>query len=314
MAWIAGDRQRKNIVDSDQVVYMKRLRARKAGFVFRVVLAVLIALLAGLIVTSKYGLSVGRFSVKANGITAPIRIVQLTDLHNSEFGDHNGRLIRKVAAQEPDLILITGDLLNQNEERTDIAEELIAGLSDIAPVYVSFGNHEVGYEKNYGTNLRAVYTAAGATVLEFDWQDVEVNGQALRLGGLYGYCLPAKYVQPGNEREPESIFLSEFQDTDRYTVLLCHMPASWIQYGSLEWWNVDCILSGHVHGGQMRLPWIGGLWAPDQGWFPGRECGLYWSKDGQRVMVLSRGLGNTERLPRINNIPEILVLDLLPAD
>lgn len=260
------------------------------------------------------GLGVTHQTVTSHKLTSPVRIMQLTDLHNSEFGDHNSRLIRKVAAQEPDLILITGDLLNLSEERTDIAEELIAGLSDIAPVYVSFGNHEVGYERNYGADLRAVYTAAGATVLEFDWEDVEVNGQTLRLGGLYGYCLPEELEKTGEARKSECDFLRDFQDTEDYTVLLCHMPVSWIQYGSLESWNVDCILTGHVHGGQVRLPWIGGLWAPDQGWFPGRECGLYWSKDGQRVMVLSRGLGNTERMPRLNNIPEILALDLLPAD
>ena len=265
-------------------------------------------------VLSTYALAVSHYSVLSDRLTASIRIVQLSDLHNVEFGDRNERLTRKVAEQEPDLILITGDLLNLSEERTDIAEELIAGLSDIAPVYVSFGNHEVGYERDYGADLRAVYTAAGATVLEFDWEDVEVNGQTLRLGGLYGYCLPEELEKTGEARKSECDFLRDFQDTEDYTVLLCHMPVSWIQYGSLESWNVDCILTGHVHGGQVRLPWIGGLWAPDQGWFPGRECGLYWSTDGQRVMVLSRGLGNTERPPRLNNIPEILALDLLPAD
>lgn len=274
----------------------------------------IIVLLAISALASADALCVERYTASTDKLTAPIRIVQLTDLHNSEFGDGNSRLVRKVARQEPDLILITGDLLNLSEERTDIAEELITGLCEIAPVYVSYGNHEVGYEGNYGADLQTVYTAAGATVLEFDWEDVEVNGQILRLGGLYGYCLPEKYEETGEARKNECDYLRDFQDTERYTVLLCHMPVSWIQYGSLESWNVDCVLSGHVHGGQVRLPWIGGLWAPDQGWFPGRECGLYWSEDGRRVMVLSRGLGNTERLPRLNNVPEVLVLDLLPAD
>lgn len=287
---------------------MKKLRWILILFTLLAVVTAMSALL------SVHGLGVTHQIVTSHKLTSPVRIVQLTDLHNSEFGDHNSRLIRKVAAQEPDLILITGDLLNLGEERTDIAEELIAGLSDIAPVYVSFGNHEVGYERDFGADLRAVYTAAGATVLEFDWEDVEVNGQTLRLGGLYGYCLPGELEKTGEARKNECDFLRDFQDTEDYTVLLCHMPVSWIQYGSLESWDVDCILTGHVHGGQVRLPWIGGLWAPDQGWFPGRECGFYWSKDGQRVMVLSRGLGNTERLPRLNNIPEILALDLLPAD
>lgn len=286
---------------------------KKTKRIFQILFVVLILAIVMAVILSTYGLSVTHYAVSAEKLTAPIRIVQLTDLHNSEFGDCNERLVRKVSKQEPDLILITGDLLNQNEEGTDIATELIEGLCQIAPVYVSYGNHEVTYEENYGVDLRAAYTAVGATVLEFNQIDVEVNGQTLRLGGVYGYCLPAKYVSPGHEREKESRFLENFQDTERYTIFLCHMPVSWIQYGSLEAWDIDCILSGHVHGGQVRLPWIGGLWAPDQGWFPGRESGLYWSEDGQRVMVLSRGLGNTEKMPRINNVPEVLVLDLMPG-
>ncbi len=91
------------------------------------------------------------------------------------------------------------------------------------------------------------------------------------------------------------------------------MPYSWIKKGSLDSWDVDCVLCGHIHGGQVRFPWIGGLWAPDQGWFPGKVCGLYWSKDESKAMLLSRGLGNTDKYPRFNNIPEILVLDLLPG-
>ncbi len=263
---------------------------------------------------SVYGLSVCRYSITVPSFTRLIRIVQLTDLHNSVFGSHNGRLVQKVAAQEPDLILITGDLLNLNEERTDIAVELIEQLAAIAPVYVSYGNHETGYEKNYGADLASVYAEAGAQVLERNWVDLTVKGQQLRLGGIYGYCLPGNLLSTGEARADECAFLESFQDTELYKILLCHMPYSWIVSGSLDDWDVDCVLCGHVHGGQLRFPFIGCLWAPDQGWFPGRECGLYSSEDGTKTMVLSRGLGNTDQLPRFNNIPEILVLDLLPGE
>ena len=261
---------------------------------------------------SKYGLTVSNYSLTVPKLTATIRIVQLTDLHNSVFGEDNIRLVEKVAAQEPDLILITGDLLNQNEERTDIAEDLIRALAPIAPVYVSYGNHEKGLETRWGVDIRDLYTKAGATVLEYDWLDLAINGQDIRLGGIYGYCLPEKYKHeyPGGDKE--SAFLTDIQSSDRYTILMCHMPVCWIRNGSLNAWDIDVVLSGHSHGGQVRFPLIGGLYAPDQGWFPGRMSGVYRSEDGTKAMILSRGLGNTEGLPRFNNIPEILVLDLLP--
>ena len=263
--------------------------------------------------SSKYFLSESSYTVSSSKITEPIRIVQLTDLHNSEFGENNSKLVDRVAAQQPDLILVTGDLLNQDTERTDIAATLISGLKEIAPVYVSYGNHEVGHEKKYGSNLRALYTEAGATVLEYDWTGLTVKGQQIRLGGLYGFCLPGKYLKTGEARENECAFLEEFQDTTDMTILMCHMPVCWQINGSLDEWDVDVVFAGHSHGGQVIIPGVGGLWAPDRGWFPGREQGLYWSKDGQKVLVLSRGLGNWEKIPRFNNIPEILIADIVPA-
>ena len=285
----------------------------KKSFLFSVLLLLLLAAAGLSFLLSAHGLSVTHYSIAANGFTQPVRIVQLTDLHNSVFGAHNKRLVEKVSEQEPDLIVITGDLINLKEERTDIAEELIEQLAFIAPVYVSYGNHEMAYEKNYGADLAAVYTAVGATVLEREWVDLTIKGQQIRLGGIYGYCLPGDLLKTGEARKGECSFLESFQDTEQYKILMCHVPFCWIAVGSLDYWKADCVLCGHVHGGQVRIPFVGGLWAPDQGWFPGRECGLYFSKDGSKTMVLSRGLGNTDQLPRFNNIPEILVLDLLPG-
>ena len=292
---------------------MKESTNMRTGWKKIICLVLSLLLVSGLlsITLSRTALTVSRYQLTASKLTGPIRIVQLTDLHNSEFGEDNERLAARVAEQEPDLILVTGDLLNENEERTDIAVTLIRKLAEIAPVYVSFGNHEVGHERRFGTDLRALYTQAGARVLNDDWVDLTLKDQELRIGGIYGYCLPSKYREA---RKSESAFLEEFQNTERTTLLLCHMPVCWIINGSLDGWDVDVVLSGHIHGGQVRLPLIGGLWAPDQGWFPGKSAGLYFSGDGERVMVLSRGLGNTDNVPRVNNIPEILVLDILPRE
>lgn len=278
------------------------------------VIVILILLMSfASVLLSLYGLTVSRYKIASPRLSGRVRIVQLTDLHNSVFGTQNKRLVKKAAAQEPDLILITGDLLNQNEERTDIAEELISELAPVAPVYVSYGNHEALYEKNYGIDLGEIYSAVGAKVLDHDWADLNVNGQSVRLGGIYGYCLPEKYTETVEARDGETAFLKAFLDTDAYKILMCHMPYCWLEKESLDDWDADCVLCGHVHGGQMRFPGIGGLWAPDQGWFPGIVSGLYPSEDGNRVMVLSRGLGNKDKLLRFNNIPELVVLDLVPG-
>ena len=261
---------------------------------------------------SKYLVNSISYSVKTNKIQKSIRLVQITDLHNSIFGENNQDLIDLVAEQLPDLILITGDLLNSDESETDIATNLISGLGSIAPVYVSLGNHEVEYQQNYGTDVIQLYEDTGAVVLDRQYQDIEVNGQKVRLGGIYGYCLPEKYLETNEANPEECVFLSDFQNTDLYTILMCHMPVSWLINDGLDEWNVDCVLAGHVHGGQIILPLIGGLYAPDMGWFPGKLQGLYSSADGSSTMVLSTGLGNTESVPRFNNIPEVVTVDILP--
>ncbi|MDD6212402.1 MAG: metallophosphoesterase [Clostridiales bacterium] len=261
---------------------------------------------------SNHSLICNSYTIQTDKIQESIRIAHITDLHNSIFGEDNQELLDLVKEQMPGLILITGDLLNSSEINTDIATDLITNLSEIAPVYVSLGNHEAEYQQNYGTEIIPLYEDAGAVVLDSQYQDIEVNGQQLRLGGIYGYCLPAKYLETKEADPEECAFLSDFQNTDSYTILMCHMPVCWLLNGGLDEWDVDCIFSGHLHGGQVILPLIGGVYAPDMGWFPGRLKGVFSSGDGASNLILSTGLGNTEWMPRINNRPEIVTVDILP--
>lgn len=288
-------------------------RQYKLFFVFCFIILLIVgALVNKNLYQSNHSLTFTSYSIKTNKIQKSIRLVQITDLHNSIFGENNQDLLDLVAEQSPDLILITGDLLNSDESETDIATNLISSLGSIAPVYVSLGNHEVEYQQQFGTDIIRLYEDAGAVVLDRQYQDFEVNGQKLRLGGIYGYCLPAKYLET-NEADPEECaFLSDFQNTDLYTILMCHMPVCWMLNDGLDEWDVDCVLAGHVHGGQVVLPLIGGVYAPDMGWFPGKLQGLYSSTDGSSTMVLSTGLGNTESVPRFNNVPEVVTVDILP--
>lgn len=276
------------------------------------VLLALACLCYNMLQSSKNSLEVSNYTIPANGFSETVRVVQLSDLHNSVFETEEHNLLRMVEQQQPDLIFLTGDLLNADDPSTTVATDTIRELSAIAPVYVSLGNHEVEYRQNFGTDLVPLYEDAGATVLEREYLDIEVKGQAIRLGGIYGYCLPEKYLKTGEADEEECAFVSDFQDTDRYTILLCHMPVCWLINDGLDEWNVDCVFSGHVHGGQVIFPLIGGLYGPDFGWFPGRLEGVYRSGDEQKSLVLSRGLGSTERVPRFNNIPEIVTVDFVP--
>ncbi len=260
--------------------------------------------------TSTHALTITTYQLSSN-IPTSLRILQLTDLHNSEFGANNSRLVAAVRAQSPDLILLTGDLLNSDEQRTDIATDLITQLCDIAPVYCSNGNHEVEYQEKYGVDVDELYREAGAVVLEKEYQDITVKNQMIRLGGIYGYCLPG---DTGEDWPEETAFLEDFQNTDLPTILLCHMPVCWMINGSLDEWNVDYVFSGHVHGGEVVLPFIGGLYGPDLGWFPGRMEGIFTSENKEKTLVLSRGLGTSERIPRFNNIPEIMVVDIQGKD
>lgn len=261
---------------------------------------------------SNHTLSCSYHEISTEKIDSRIRIVQLTDLHNSEFGKENEKLVDLIEEQSPDIILLTGDLVKRSEEDTTVVTNLLKELKKIAPLYVSLGNHEVEYEENYGGNLTEFYEAAGAFVLEKEYVDIDVKGQQLRLGGIYGYCLPEKYLATKEADAEECAFLFEFQDTSAYKILMCHMPVCWMINGSLDEWDVDAVFAGHVHGGQVVLPYLGGLYGPDFGWFPGRLSGLFYSAEEESVLVLSRGLGSNGWVPRWNNVPEIVVTDIVP--
>ncbi len=260
---------------------------------------------------SKYGLGITHYSLGDNAENDTIRIVQLTDQHNSIFGESNEKLISKIQSVKPDIICITGDQINNNSTKkdVDIACKLISDLSGIAPVYISFGNHEAAWNiQHEGQNIADYYKDAGAEVLEYEWRDISIKGALIRIGGIYGYCLPDTYT--GEYREEECDFLHEFEDTERYKLLLCHMPVCWVYNHGLDSWDVDLVLAGHIHGGQIRIPFVGGLYAPDMGWFPGEVKGVYLSSDKTKKMVISSGLGSYDKFPRFNNIPEIVLIDL----
>lgn len=281
----------------------------------RWLLATVVLLLACLLgvelYRSNFCLTVTHYQVESEKITENLRIVQLTDLHNRKFGENNAELIARVAEQAPDLILFTGDLVTGRVKETDVAMNLVEELVKIAPVYVSIGNHEQMHENYFGSDLVGMLEYRGAKVLEFESEDIDIKGQPLRIGGISGYCVPEIYLSTGEAKIAECEYLKAFAETERCTLLMCHIPVSWINNNAISYWDADLVFAGHAHGGQMVLPLVGGVYAPDMGFFPGRLEGLFPSQDGEKTLVLSSGLGTSLPVPRFNNPPQILVLDIL---
>lgn len=274
-------------------------------------IAVLLLILAG-ISAWRCGtqIVVTRYEIAAD-LTEPLRLVQLTDLHGKCFGEDNGELVELVAAQEPDLILMTGDMMDKSDDNADAVCDLIRRLVEIAPVCYGYGNHEYDWMNAHGESLMPELTEAGAKVLDVEYLDVTVKGQELRIGGYHGYWRqPHMFRISDEQKQKELAFAQDFEDTDRFKLLLCHIPTTWLDWGYIDKFPVDLVLSGHYHGGQIRLPLIGGLYAPYVGAFPEYTEGLF--EGTEATCILSTGLGSSPGIPRINNLPEIVVVDLIP--
>lgn len=254
---------------------------------------------------SYHCLSVTKQDVETDKLISPITIVQLTDIHSSIFGKENKILISQIEKNAPDIIVISGDIINSNDANSKIMQmkSLLSKLACIAPVYISMGNQEIEYMESTGNDLKKLFSEENVIVLDKEYRDIMVKGQQLRIGGVYGYCLPERY----ESNEDEVGFLREFEMTDSYKILLSHLPYAWTTYGFTSDYDIDLIFTGHVHGGQVILPFVGGLYDPEVGFFPGELKGIY--NENNTVVALSSGLGSdTEGLPRFNNIPEIVVL------
>lgn len=236
----------------------------------------------------------------------PVRFVVLSDLHAHQFMNDNGYLVDKVGEQRPDFILMCGDFINEDSKEHTGLERVVENLCDIAPVYFALGNHELAYMENGHEELVEDVEAAGAVVLDKEYVDIS----GIRIGGLYDYAFALDgNDEAANVEESVRVFLEDFQKTDKYKIIMSHRPDSFIFGNASKYWDVDLVVSGHNHGGQVVLPFLGGMFGGDQGMFPKYIHGMY--DVGNMKLFATSGLGSEwQILPRWNNRPEVAVIEL----
>ena len=287
---------------------MKKPKRKKR----RVVLTALLAILAAFsiwvywgntsIQTTKISINSEKIPTSFNGF----RIVQVSDLHNAEFGENQSKLLQTVKNISPDMIAVTGDLIDSSHTDVEKAMDFINGAVKIAPVYYVTGNHEAWTDKY--AKLKEQMTKSGVIILSDQGITIKRDGSLIRLLGLNDPDFTIKHDMFGEDAAMINTKLKDMQkqsENGEYTILLSHRPELFDVYVDN---SIDLVLSGHAHGGQIRLPFLGGLVAPNQGFFPKYTAGVYEKK--QTKMVVSRGLGNSIAPVRINNCPELVVITL----
>lgn len=243
--------------------------------------------------TTHYAIADEKIPASFAGFT----IAQVSDLHNAKYGDGQAKLLAAVRQAEPDIIAVTGDLIDAKHTDVEAAMEFIRGAVDIAPVYFVTGNHEA-WTAQYET-LQEQMTKSGVIILDDTAVTLTRGGDSLRLLGLRD---PAFTESTDDVADKLTALLG---DGGEYSILLSHRPALMDVYAES---GVNLVLSGHVHGGQIRIPFLGGLVRPSYQFFPDYTGGLY-EQDGTQ-MVVSRGLGNSVLPVRVNNRPELVVITL----
>lgn len=286
---------------------MKRTVPRFLKKLFCILLAVVLILGAVLL----YNLELNKnfittfYTVTVDKPVENLRIVELSDLHLSEFGTDNADLVRKISNLAPDIIAVAGDMNIDTNVNYSSVLSLMEQLVKIAPVYYAPGNHEWAGRYACGSDtLFDDIAATGVHWLNGTYEDVEIKGSKLRIGGFFEW--PRAELERDNSKEVANAMNGVTNDlSDTCTILICHCPE--VLYTSLKDEQFDLVLSGHAHGGQMRIG-NQGLWSTSQGFLPKYTSGV--NRLGKSLVVISRGLGDSEPYPRIFNQPELVVVDV----
>lgn len=285
----------------------KRINRKRWLFIYFPV--VIIALVAFLYYQNN-GLGITRFQISSDKLPDGFdtyRIVQLSDLHSKSFGKDQRILLRKVRKLNPDIIVMTGDLIDSRRYDDDTALALMRGLKDLAPVYYVTGNHEKSSGKYH--SLEHKLLDAGVRVLRNESEIIPLGDGAIRLVGIDD---PSFNNRGGRNSDKINnnleLAYEGLNSPEAYTILLSHRPELFAVY---EQHDIDLSFTGHAHGGQFRLPFLGGVLAPGQGLWPTYYEGKH--ELGDSEMIVNRGLGNSSFPQRLFNRPEIVFVELAKA-
>ena len=232
-----------------------------------------------------------------------IRIAVISDIHNREYGEDNADLISDIRGLEPDLVLFVGDMVIRDEDDCQNALDLVSALSEIAPCFGVLGNHES--ERIYYGNDRALpgrFESAGLKLLRNSSAEILLGDNAVRLIGVEGTAY-------GFEEYGGRAFMEKTDiDPAEYSIVVTHIPI--LFESQLSDYDFDLGIAGHVHGGIAVLPFLGGLYSSEEGFFPHFSAGRYTLAKHQ-TLIISAGLGDSKAFPpRINNLPELVVIDI----
>lgn len=231
------------------------------------------------------------------------KIVHISDLHNKSFGKNQKYILNKINSASPDIIVVTGDLIDRRRYDLDTALLFIQGAMEIAPVYYTSGNHEA-WSGQY-ENIRKELRNHGVIVLDDSKVELIKNNERIEILGLTDPAFLTSSYRDERDTSRLEKHLQLMKDESIFQILLSHRPDLIDIYSEAK---VDMIFSGHAHGGQIRIPGIGGIIAPDQGFFPKYTSGSH--RMDKSTIYISRGLGNSLLPIRVFNRPEIVVVTL----
>ena len=251
-------------------------------------------------------LEVNEYEITNDGIPeafSGFRIAQVSDLHNKDFGEGYGQLLTLLSQINPDIIVVTGDLIDSRQTDLDVALEFAWQAGKIARVYFVSRNHEARVPEY--EDLKIGLVKAGVVILENQKVQITREGGSITLMGIDDPSFQEDYLFGDAESVARQAIEDLQNESDGYTILLSHRPELFELYVET---GMDLVFSGHAHGGQFRLPLIGGLVAPNQGFFPKYDAGRFSQEN--TTMIVSRGVGNSIIPVRFNNRPEIIVVEL----